>query len=144
MCIRDRGKGIEEPFVTFKQDLRYLRKQLNTDPNGKIEMNLGKQTAKVALASLIIDRANYIDSLTGETISGSQILDNIMAVSYTHLIRERPYAEIANLKAQNESMKTYQKYRAEAMRNGTYDPCLLYTSNVSKYQLVIMISTAIM
>ena len=38
------------------------------------------------------------------------------------IIRERPYAEIANLKAQNESMKIYQKYRAEAMRNGTYDP----------------------
>lgn len=38
------------------------------------------------------------------------------------IIRERPYEEIANLKAQNESMKTYQKYRAEAMRNGTYDP----------------------
>lgn len=74
----EQGKGIEEPFVTFKQDLRYLRKQLNTDPNGKIEMNLGTQTAKVALASLIIDRANYIDSLTEETISGSQILDNIM------------------------------------------------------------------
>lgn len=74
----EQGKCIEEPFVTFKQDLRYLRKQLNTDPNGKIEMNLGTQTAKVALASLIIDRANYIDSLTGETISGSQILDNIM------------------------------------------------------------------
>lgn len=72
------GKGIEEPFVTFKQDLRYLRKQLNTDPNGKIEMNLGTQTAKVALASLILDRTNYTDSLTGETISGSQILDNIM------------------------------------------------------------------
>lgn len=72
------GKGIEEPFVTFKQDLRYLRKQLNTDPNGKIEMNLGTQTAKVALASLIIDRVNYTDSLTGEAISGSQILDNIM------------------------------------------------------------------
>ena len=67
----EQGKGIEEPFVTFKQDLRYLRKQLNTDPNGKIEMNLGTQTAKVALASLIIDRANYIDSLTGEAISGS-------------------------------------------------------------------------
>lgn len=38
------------------------------------------------------------------------------------VIRERPYAEIANMKAQNESMRTYQKYRAEAMRNGTYDP----------------------
>lgn len=73
------GKGIEEPFVTFKQDLRYLRKQLNTDPNGKIEMNLGTQTAKVALASLILDRTNYTDSLTGEAISGSQILDNIMS-----------------------------------------------------------------
>ena len=72
------SKGIEEPFVTFKQDLRYLRKQLNTDPNGKIEMNLGTQTAKVALASLILDRTNYTDSLTGETISGSEILDNIM------------------------------------------------------------------
>lgn len=72
------GKGIEEPFVTFKQDLRYLRKQLNTDPNGKIEMNLGTQTAKVALASLILDRTNYTDSLTGYAISGSQILDNIM------------------------------------------------------------------
>ncbi len=74
----EQGKGIEQPFVTFKQDLRYLRKQLNTDPNGKIEMNLGTQTAKVALASLIIDRVNYTDSLTGEAISGSQILDNIM------------------------------------------------------------------
>lgn len=74
----EQGKGIEEPFVTFKQDLRYLRKQLNTDPNGKIEMNLGTQTAKVALASLIIDRVNYTDSLTGEAISGSQIFDNIM------------------------------------------------------------------
>ena len=74
----EQGKGIEEPFVTFKQDLRYLRKQLNTDPNGKIEMNLGTQTTKVALASLIIDRVNYTDSLTGEAISGSQILDNIM------------------------------------------------------------------
>lgn len=74
----EQGKGIEEPFVTFKQDLRYLRKQLNTDPNGKIEMNLGTQTVKVALASLIIDRVNYTDSLTGEAISGSQILDNIM------------------------------------------------------------------
>ena len=74
----EQGKGIEEPFVTFKQDLRYLRKQLNTDPNGKIEMNLGTQTAKVALASLIIDRVSYTDSLTGEAISGSQILDNIM------------------------------------------------------------------
>lgn len=72
------GKGIEEPFVTFKQDLRYLRKQLNTDPNGKIEMNLGTQPAKVVLASLILDRTNYTDSLTGEAISGSQILDNIM------------------------------------------------------------------
>lgn len=72
------GKGIEEPFVTFKQDLRYLRKQLNTDPNGKTEMNLGTQTAKVALASLIVDRTNYTDSLTGQTISGSEILDNIM------------------------------------------------------------------
>ena len=38
------------------------------------------------------------------------------------IIRERPYAEIANLKAQNEAMKTYQRYRAEAIRNGTYDP----------------------
>lgn len=72
------GKGVEESFVTFKQDLRYLRKQLNTDPNGKVEMNLGTQTAKVALASLILDRTNYTDSLTGETISGSEILDNIM------------------------------------------------------------------
>lgn len=38
------------------------------------------------------------------------------------IIRERPYEQIANLKAQNEAMKTYQRYRAEAMRNGTYDP----------------------
>lgn len=38
------------------------------------------------------------------------------------IIRERPYAQIANMRAQSESMKAYQKYRAEAMRNGTYDP----------------------
>lgn len=38
------------------------------------------------------------------------------------VIRERPYAEIANMKAQNDAMKAYQKYRAEALRNGTYDP----------------------
>jgi len=28
---------------------------------------------------LILDRTNYTDSLTGETISGTQILDNIMS-----------------------------------------------------------------
>lgn len=74
----EQGKGIEEPFVKFTQDLRYLRKQLNTDPNGKKEMNIGTQATKVALASLIVDRLNYVDSLTGEVLSGSQVLDNIM------------------------------------------------------------------
>lgn len=38
------------------------------------------------------------------------------------IIRERPYAQIADMKAQSEAMATYQKYRAEAMRNGTWDP----------------------
>ena len=41
------------------------------DTGFPVEYYKDTQTAKVALASLILDRTNYADSLTGDTISGS-------------------------------------------------------------------------
>lgn len=81
-------------------------------PNANINKQFYEQTRGAVNKGLDYLYQNGIDPL--RSAEGRAYIAKI--------IRERPYAEIANLKAQNESMKTYQKYRAEAMRNGTYDP----------------------
>lgn len=62
---------------TYVQEMRFLRKQLNTDPNEREEMNLGTQTIKIALANLRMND-NYIDPFTGKTIKGKDLYKKIM------------------------------------------------------------------
>ena len=57
--------------------MRFLRKQLNTDPNEREEMNLGTQTIKIALANLRMND-DYIDPFTGKTIKGKDLYKKIM------------------------------------------------------------------
>ena len=62
---------------TYVQEMRFLRKQLNTDPNEREEMNLGTQTIKIALANLRMND-DYIDPFTGKTIKGKDLYKKIM------------------------------------------------------------------
>lgn len=62
---------------TYVQEMRFLRKQLNTDPNEREEMNLGTQTIKIALANLRM-KDDYIDPFTGKTIKGEDLYKKIM------------------------------------------------------------------
>ena len=69
--------GTKHEDHTYIQEIRFLRKQLNTDPNEREEMNLGTQTIKIALSNLRMDD-DYIDPFTGEKVSGRQLYSKIM------------------------------------------------------------------
>ena len=60
---------------SYVQDLRFIRKQLNTDPNGRTLMNIGTQALKIALSALI--NTKRIEG-SYQTATGRQIFDNIM------------------------------------------------------------------
>lgn len=60
----------------YSVSFEYLRKQLNTDPNENVYMNIGSQATKVALASLN-PSAMYL-TRDGEEKSGQELLDDIM------------------------------------------------------------------
>ena len=103
-----------EQYNQAIQDQKEFAKEFGElyGPNANINKQFYEQTRGAVNKGLDYLYQNGIDPL--RSAEGRAYIAKI--------IRERPYAEIANLKAQNESMKTYQKYRAEAMRNGTYDP----------------------
>lgn len=103
-----------EQYNQAVQDQKEFAKEFGElyGPNANINKQFYDQTRGAINKGLDYLYQNGIDPL--RSAEGRAYIQKI--------IRERPYAEIANLKAQNESMKTYQKYRAEAMRNGTYDP----------------------
>ena len=103
-----------EQYNQAIQDQKEFAKEFGElyGPNANINKQFYEQTRGAVNKGLNYLYQNGIDPL--RSAEGRAYIAKI--------IRERPYAEIANLKAQNESMKTYQKYRAEAMRNGTYDP----------------------
>lgn len=103
-----------EQYNQAVQDQKEFAKEFGElyGPNANINKQFYDQTRGAVNKGLDYLYQNGIDPL--RSAEGRAYIAKI--------IRERPYAEIANLKAQNESMKTYQKYRAEAMRNGTYDP----------------------
>ena len=103
-----------EQYNQAVQDQKEFAKEFGElyGPNANINKQFYDQTRGAVNKGLDYLYQNGIDPL--RSAEGRAYVQKI--------IRERPYAEIANLKAQNESMKTYQKYRAEAMRNGTYDP----------------------
>ena len=103
-----------EQYNQAVQDQKEFAKEFGElyGPNANINKQFYEQTRGAVNKGLDYLYQNGIDPL--RSAEGRAYIAKI--------IRERPYAEIANLKDQNESMKTYQKYRAEAMRNGTYDP----------------------
>ena len=103
-----------EQYNQAVQDQKEFAKEFGElyGPNANINKQFYEQTRGAVNKGLDYLYQNGIDPI--RSAEGRAYIAKI--------IRERPYAEIANLKAQNESMKTYQKYRAEAMRNGTYDP----------------------
>lgn len=103
-----------EQYNQAVQDQKEFAKEFGElyGPNANINKQFYEQTRGAVNKGLDYLYQNGIDPL--RSAEGRAYIQKI--------IRERPYAEIANLKAQNESMKTYQKYRAEAIRNGTYDP----------------------
>ena len=102
-----------EQYNQAVQDQKEFAKEFGElyGPNANINKQFYEQTRGAVNKGLDYLYQNGIDPL--RSAEGRAYIQKI--------IRERPYAEIANLKAQNESMKTYQRYRAEAMRNGTYD-----------------------
>lgn len=67
----------------YVQEMRFLRKQLNTDPNERDEMNLGTQTIKIALSNLRMND-DYIDPFTGNKVKGKELY-NIIMKSYNIL-----------------------------------------------------------
>ena len=103
-----------EQYNQAVQDQKEFAKEFGElyGPNANINKQFYEQTRGAVNKGLDYLYQNGIDPI--RSAEGRAYIAKI--------IRERPYDEIANLKAQNESMKTYQKYRAEAMRNGTYDP----------------------
>lgn len=62
---------------TYVQEMRYLRKQLNTDPSEREESPLGTQTIKIALSNLRMDDT-YTNPLTGKTSTGRELFQDIM------------------------------------------------------------------
>lgn len=103
-----------EQYNQAVQDQKEFAKEFGElyGPNANINKQFYEQTRGAVNKGLDYLYQNGIDPL--RSAEGRAYIQKI--------IRQRPYAEIANLKAQNESMKTYQRYRAEAIRNGTYDP----------------------
>lgn len=57
--------------------MRFLRKQLNTDPNEREESPLGTQTIKIALSNLRMED-DYINPLTGKKSKGHEVYQDIM------------------------------------------------------------------
>lgn len=63
-------------FNSYEQRFKYLRKQLNTDPNEKKYMNIGTQATKIVMSNLNVN--NYYVLRDGIKIKGQDLLDTIM------------------------------------------------------------------
>ena len=63
-------------FNSYEQRFKYLRKQLNTDPNEKKYMNIGTQATKIVMSNLNVN--NYYVLRDGTKIKGRDLLDTIM------------------------------------------------------------------
>lgn len=63
-------------FNPYEQRFKYLRKQLNTDPNEKKYMNIGTQATKIVMSNLNVN--NYYVLRDGTKIKGQDLLDTIM------------------------------------------------------------------
>lgn len=63
-------------FNSYEQRFKYLRKQLNTDPNEKKYMNIGTQATKIVMSNLNVN--NYYVLRDGTKIKGQDLLNTIM------------------------------------------------------------------
>lgn len=63
-------------FNSYEQRFKYLRKQLNTDPNEKKYMNIGTQATKIVMSNLNVN--NYYVLRDETKIKGQDLLDTIM------------------------------------------------------------------
>lgn len=63
-------------FNSYEQRFKYLRKQLNTDPNEKKYMSIGTQATKIVMSNLNVN--NYYVLRDGTKIKGQDLLDTIM------------------------------------------------------------------
>jgi len=77
-AVKYNGNSIDDKFNTYEQDYSYLRRQLNTDPEEGSTSSLGTQMVKIVLQNLRTERDNYVDSVTGEHVSGDTVLRNLM------------------------------------------------------------------
>jgi hypothetical protein len=72
-------------FNKYEQEFKYIRKQFNTDPNGKEEIKMGTQMTKVAMASimpgrdyLIVESIDSDGNKVYKTASALEVRDDIM------------------------------------------------------------------
>lgn len=63
-------------FNSYEQRFKYLRKQLNTDPNEKKYMNIGTQATKIVMSNLNVNNIYVLRD--GTKIKGQDLLDTIM------------------------------------------------------------------
>ena len=81
-AVKFNGKEIPDDFNVYEQDLGFIRRQLETDPEEGFRSQLGSQMLKIALQNLRTYRSAdgkypYI-APDGRRLSGQQVLDNIM------------------------------------------------------------------
>lgn len=76
-AVKFNGDEIVGNFNKYEQDFGYLRRQLNTDPEEGEEITMGTQMIKICLQNLIGERS-YVDSRTGRTVTGDEILEDMM------------------------------------------------------------------
>lgn len=93
-AVKYDGNDIAQNFNKYEQDYSYLRRQLNTDPEEGDKMALGTQMVKIVLQSLRLHRNNYIDAVTGENVSGQELLDRLMGA--INRLTELGYESVKN------------------------------------------------
>jgi hypothetical protein len=71
----DPGSYDKFKFTTYKQSLKQLRKQFNTDPKDNVEMTLGSQYQKVVMLLLHAGQKYTVD---GKELDATDIRDEIM------------------------------------------------------------------
>lgn len=93
-AVKYDGNDIAQSFNKYEQDYSYLRRQLNTDPEEGDKMALGTQMVKIVLQSLRLHRNNYVDAVTGENVSGQELLDRLMGA--INRLTELGYESVKN------------------------------------------------
>lgn len=93
-AVKFDGDQVVGTFNKYEQSFGYLRRQLNTDPEEGQEITMGTQMIKICLQNLIGGRS-YVDSRTGKTVSGDEILDDMMgAINNLSKIGEQEMIEM--------------------------------------------------